>query len=84
MIYADVNLKSGDIDNLVEFLNKKGFFYSGVLFYRYNGDDYLRLQLENTHNIEEKLKSATVNTVKNLLVTCITIKKGLKEVFNHL
>ncbi|AZV46300.1 GNAT family N-acetyltransferase [Nautilia sp. PV-1] len=55
MIYADINLKSSNIDDLVEFLNKKRFFYSGVLFYKYNGDDYLRLQYENTHNIEEKL-----------------------------
>ena len=55
MIYADVNLKSENVDNIVDFLNKRGFFYSGVLFYKYNGDDYLRLQYENTHNIEEKL-----------------------------
>ncbi|ACM93758.1 acetyltransferase, gnat family [Nautilia profundicola AmH] len=55
MIYADVNLKSKNIDEIVEFLNKKGFFYSGVLFNKYEGDDYLRLQYENTHNIEEKL-----------------------------
>lgn len=55
MIYADVNLKSKNIDEIVKFLNKKGFFYSGVLFYKYGGDDYLRLQYENTHNVEEKL-----------------------------
>ncbi len=55
MIYADVNLHSNDVNEIVEFLNEKRFFYSGVLFYRYNGYDYLRLQYENTHNIEEKL-----------------------------
>jgi len=55
MIYADINLKSKEIDEIVEFLNKKNFFYCGVLFYKYRGDDYLRLQYENTHNIEEKL-----------------------------
>ncbi|WP_457564352.1 GNAT family N-acetyltransferase [Caminibacter sp.] len=55
MIYADINLHTREIDEIVEFLNKKRFFYSGVLFYRYNGFDYLRLQFENTHNVEEKL-----------------------------
>ena len=55
MIYADINLHTKEIDEIVEFLNKKRFFYSGVLFYRYNGFDYLRLQFENTHNVEEKL-----------------------------
>jgi len=55
MIYADINLHTKEIDEIVEFLNKKRFFYSGVLFYRYNGFDYLRLQYENTHNVEEKL-----------------------------
>ena len=54
MIYADVNLQTKKIDNIVEFLNKKRFFYSGVLFYRYQKNDYLRLQFENRHKIEEK------------------------------
>ncbi|NPA10846.1 MAG: GNAT family N-acetyltransferase [Epsilonproteobacteria bacterium] len=54
MIYADVNLHSKN-DDIVEFLRKKGFFYCGVLFYRYKGMDYLRMQFENTHNIEERL-----------------------------
>ncbi|QCT94563.1 GNAT family N-acetyltransferase [Caminibacter mediatlanticus TB-2] len=55
MVYADINLHTKEIDEIVSFLNKKRFFYSGVLFYRYNGFDYLRLQYENTHNVEEKL-----------------------------
>ncbi len=55
MIYADINLHTREIEEIVAFLNKKKFFYSGVLFYKYNGFDYLRLQFENTHNIEEKL-----------------------------
>jgi len=55
MIYADINLHTEEINEITEFLNKKRFFYSGVLFYRYNGFDYLRLQYENTHNVEERL-----------------------------
>ena len=54
MIYADINLQTKEIDEIVEFLNKKRFFYSGVLFYRYEKNDYLRLQFENRHKIEEK------------------------------
>ena len=54
MIYADINLETKEVDEIVEFLNKKRFFYSGILFYRYGGKDYLRLQFENTHNVEEK------------------------------
>ncbi len=54
MIYADINLQTKEIDNIVEFLNKNRFFYSGVLFYRYKKNDYLRLQFENRHKIEEK------------------------------
>ncbi len=55
MIYADINLHTREIEEITKFLNKKRFFYSGVLFYRYNGFDYLRLQFENTHNVEERL-----------------------------
>ena len=55
MIYADINLHSSEAEEITYFLNRLKFFYSGVLFYRHNGNDYLRLQYENTHNIEEKL-----------------------------
>jgi len=55
MIYADINLHTPEIEEITKFLNKKRFFYSGVLFYRYDGFDYLRLQFENTHNVEERL-----------------------------
>ena len=55
MIYADVNLQTKEINEVISFLNKNRFFYSGVLFFRYEGKDYLRLQYENKHNIEEKL-----------------------------
>jgi len=54
MIYADINLQTKEVDEIVKFLNKKRFFYSGVLFFRYEGKDYLRLQFENTHNVEER------------------------------
>lgn len=55
MIYLDINLESHYAPEIVEFANKKGFFYSGLLLYRYEGMDYLRLQFENRHKIEERL-----------------------------
>jgi len=54
MIYADINLQTKEVNEIIGFLNKKKFFYGGVLFFRYGGEDYLRLQFENTHSVEEK------------------------------
>ncbi len=80
MIYADINLHTKEIDRIVKFLNKKRFFYSGVLFYRYGGYDYLRLQYENTHNIEEKLNVCYSDYCKFLKKFVLKDKKRV----NHL
>jgi len=79
MIYADINLKSKETDELVDFLNKKGFFYCGVLFYKHNGDDYLRLQFENTHNVEEKLNVCYSSYCKKLTRFVYGDKKRVKR-----
>jgi len=55
MIYADINLMRVDgIDRVVDILHEEGFVFSGVLFYRREGDDYLRMQLPNSDGIEMK------------------------------
>jgi N-acetylglutamate synthase-like GNAT family acetyltransferase/anti-sigma regulatory factor (Ser/Thr protein kinase) len=53
MIYADVNLhRCRRIDEVIALLKEEGFVFSGVLFYRKKGDDYLRMQLPNSDNVE--------------------------------
>jgi N-acetylglutamate synthase-like GNAT family acetyltransferase len=79
MIYADINLHTPEIEEITQFLNKKGFFYSGVLFYRYNGFDYLRLQYENTHNVEERLNVCYSDYCKFLSRFVINDKKRVKR-----
>jgi len=79
MIYADINLESPNTNELVEFLNKEGFFYCGVLFYKHNGADYLRLQFENTHNIEEKLNVCYSKYCKKLTRFVYEDKKRIRS-----
>ncbi len=53
MIFADINLMQCEkIDEVIKKLQKEGFVFSGVLFYRRNQDDYLRMQLVNSDNVE--------------------------------
>ncbi len=55
MIFADINLmQCAEIDEVVKKLKKEGFVFSGVLFYRRNQDDYMRMQLVNSDNVETK------------------------------
>ncbi len=53
MIYADINMmRCGEIDKAVEILKEEGFVFSGVLFFRRGEEDYLRLQMPNSDNVE--------------------------------
>jgi N-acetylglutamate synthase-like GNAT family acetyltransferase/anti-sigma regulatory factor (Ser/Thr protein kinase) len=53
MIYADVNLmRCGELDRVVDLLAEEGFVFCGLLPYRRRDEDYLRMQLPNTNNIE--------------------------------
>jgi N-acetylglutamate synthase-like GNAT family acetyltransferase len=79
MIYVDINLHSIKVDEIVKFVNKRGFFYSGILFYRYDGMDYLRLQYENRHKIEEKLNVCYSKYCKNLTKFILKDKKRVKK-----
>ncbi|WP_353662100.1 GNAT family N-acetyltransferase [Hydrogenimonas sp. SS33] len=55
MIFADINLSAcSHIDDAVEVLKEEGFVFSGVLFYRKGRDDYLRMQMPNSDNVETK------------------------------
>lgn len=55
MVYADINLHHiPAIDEIITILNRHTFFYSGVLFAYYDGEDYLRLQHENSNRIDEE------------------------------
>lgn len=55
MIFADINLQNfNNIDILIEWLNKRRFFYSGILFSYYHNEDYLRLQRKNIPDIDEE------------------------------
>ncbi|WP_295419507.1 GNAT family N-acetyltransferase [Sulfurovum sp.] len=52
MIYADISLEMiPQIDTVVKFMNKRGFFYSGVMFFYHERGDYLRLQLKHSDKI---------------------------------
>ncbi|WP_457593129.1 GNAT family N-acetyltransferase [Hydrogenimonas sp.] len=53
MIYADINMmQCSRIDEAVKILKEEGFVFSGVLFYRKGEDDYLRMQMPNSDNVE--------------------------------
>ncbi len=55
MVYADVNLHHiPEIDTVAEMLNRRRFFYSGVLISFYHNEDYLRLQRKNTKHVDEE------------------------------
>jgi len=55
MVYADINLHHiEEIDDIVAMLNRRHFFYSGVLFSFYHNEDYLRLQRKNSRFVDEE------------------------------
>ena len=55
MIYVDVSLERiPKIDKVIKIINKRGFFYSGVMFLSHEKGDYLRLQLKHSDKIGTK------------------------------
>jgi len=53
MIYADLNLmRCNGIDEVVAQLKEEGFVFGGVLFYRQEDEDYLRMQMINCDHVE--------------------------------
>ena len=55
MIYADINMENiRCIDEIVDFLNHKKFYFSGVLFLKHKNQDYLRLQYKHSDHVGKK------------------------------
>lgn len=55
MVYADINLHHlPEIDDVVAMLNRRHFFYCGVLFSFYHNEDYLRVQRKNSRYVDEE------------------------------
>ena len=68
MIYADINLHHiGEIDEVVTMLNRRHFFYSGLLFSFYHNEDYLRLQRKNSRFVDEEQLVCYSQNAKALL-----------------
>ena len=52
MIYADISLERiPQIDKVLKIMNKRGFFYFGVMFLYHKGEDYLRMQLKHSDKV---------------------------------
>jgi len=55
MIYADISLEEiPQINKVVKTMNKRGFFYSGIMFLYHEKKDYLRLQLKHSDRVGSK------------------------------
>lgn len=55
MIYADISLeKIPQINKVIKIMNKRGFFYSGIMFLYHKKEDYLRLQLKHSDKVGNK------------------------------
>jgi N-acetylglutamate synthase-like GNAT family acetyltransferase len=55
MIYADISLENiPQINKVVNIMNKRGFFYSGIMFLNHEKEDYLRLQLKHSDKVGSK------------------------------
>ena len=55
MIYADVSLQDiPQIEKVVNIMNKRGFFYCGVMFLWHKQKDYLRLQMKHSDKVGNK------------------------------
>ncbi len=55
MIYTDINLEQiPQIDKVIKVLNNSNFFYSGILYFKHNDQDYLRLQNRNSDKIGKR------------------------------
>jgi N-acetylglutamate synthase-like GNAT family acetyltransferase/anti-sigma regulatory factor (Ser/Thr protein kinase) len=55
MIYADISLENiPQINKVVKIMNKRGFFYSGIMFLYHEKEDYLRLQLKHSDKVGSK------------------------------
>ena len=68
MIYVQINLNNmPQIDKVVKILNKRGFFFAGVLFLKHKNSDYLCLQNKHTTLVGKKNLLCYSDFCKDLL-----------------
>ena len=80
MIYADICLENNPkIDKIINILEKRGFFYSGILFLRYHGKDYLRVQNKHSDIIGKKNLICYSSFCKSLLKFIEKDEKRVKK-----
>lgn len=78
MIFADINLhRIKTIDEVVHHLNERRFFYAGVMFSFYRGEDYLRLQRKNARHIEEEQLVCHSSFARELLAAILRDEEAL-------
>ena len=81
MIYVDVSLERiPKIDKVIKIINKRGFFYSGVMFFIHDQGDYLRLQLKHSDKIGTKNYVCHSEFCKALISYVKEDEKRCKEV----
>ncbi len=79
MIYAQINLNNNPhIDKIVTLLNKRGFFYAGVLYLKHKNQDYLCLQSKHSVHIGKKNLICYSNFCKELLEYIKTDERRIK------
>ncbi|MEA3434609.1 MAG: GNAT family N-acetyltransferase [Campylobacterota bacterium] len=67
MIYVDISLENiPQINKVVKIMNKRGFFYSGIMFLCHEKEDYLRLQLKHSDRVGSKNYVCYSDFCKNL------------------
>jgi len=80
MIYADISLeKIQQINKVVKILNKRGFFYSGVMFLHHGKEDYLRLQLKHSDKVGSKNYVCYSKFCKTLSEFIVNDEKRIKK-----
>jgi N-acetylglutamate synthase-like GNAT family acetyltransferase len=68
MVHADINLHHiEEIDSVIAMLNRRHFFYCGVMFSFYHNEDYLRLQRKNSRFVDEEQLVCYSKNAKALL-----------------
>ncbi|HHH73104.1 MAG TPA: hypothetical protein ENL04_04705 [Sulfuricurvum sp.] len=78
MVYADINLHHiENIDEVIAMLERRHFFYSGVLFSFYHNEDYLRLQRKNSRFVDEEQLVCYSQNAKALLEYIQTDEKRI-------
>jgi len=83
MIYADVSLENiPQINKVLKLLNSRGFFYSGVMFFYHDREDYLRLQLKHSDKIGSKNYVCYSDFCKRLSRYILKDEKRIKKNWN--